>query len=235
MSFSPVAERAEAWGLAPAAPPSSRCRVAALAILVAPALVFGTIGWLLWGPLGLAPAVVALIVGALVLRTATKALELELAPRPAPEGGRVANLVTGLSIDLGIEPPQPVIVEGPGANAVVFWHKGGPALGVTAELAGDYARTELEAVVAHSLARLDPATGLDRNVLRLGGVLGACSTAVDVADDVRAVSITRYPPGLAKAIEKATPATGRFAYLWFVGDHAAHAPSEERLAALQDF
>lgn len=227
-----AAERSAAWGLPSAPPPSVRCKTVAAVALVGPALVFGAAGFALWGPPGLASSVVALLVSFLIVRTATSALLGSLAPVPADDV-RLLNLVAGLSTDLGHAPPPTFIVQGDGANALVFRYGGRPALGITAAAATELARIELEAVVAHCLVRSDPTVGgLDRTSLALGGTFGACAGRVTQLDDARAVAVTRYPPALATAIEKATPASGRFSYLWFVAEGPGSVSNEARLEAL---
>jgi hypothetical protein len=211
---------------------SGRCKTLAVLVLVGPALVFGVIGFAFWDFPGLIPGVVALLVGYLLLRTATSSLVAALDPAPA-QSPRLTNIVTGLSADLGLDPPPTFVIKSPGVNALVFRHGGRTALGLTAETVDDLPRTELEAVVAHCLVRSDPASGgLDRTSLTLGGTFGACGKAATELDDARAVAVTRYPPALAKAIERATPATGRFSYLWFVAEGASGTPLEARLDAL---
>lgn len=234
MAAMDAAARAEAWGITTSDRPGGRCKAQVIGAIALPVAVFAVIGFVLWGAGGLLPALIALIVGILILRTATRTLVEGLDPRPATQP-RLVNIVQGLSKDLGLQAPRTFIVNGEGANALVFWHKGGPALGMTAAVADGFARTELEAVVAHCLIRLDPAAGdLDRMSLSLGGTFGSCRGGVTEADDVRAVAVTRYPPALAKSIERCEPATGRFSHLWFVADDATHASSHARVAALQD-
>lgn len=230
MAASGAGARAEAWGV-PAAPERrGRCTLeVSLAVLV-PTVAFAGLGVAFWGVPGLASGLAVLGVSLLVIRTAGSGLARELDPRAAvPE--RLHNLVAGLSADLGSAAPPTFIVNGDGINALVFAWRGAPALGVTEAAARDLARTELEAVVAHCLVRLARASA-GRRELALGGIFAACAPRVDELVDARAVAVTRYPPALAKAIEKATPATGRFAHLWFVGAGPQHAPVARRVAAL---
>jgi hypothetical protein len=202
-------------------------------VLAGPALAFAAIGYVFWGAKGLPSGALALLVSYLVLRTSSSSLTQSLEPRPA-EDARLLNLVKGLSGELGIETPAPFVVRGRGANALVFLQGGRTAIGFTEDALRTYARTELEGVVAHCLARLDPISGLDRTALTLGGTFGSCSRGVDQRDDARAAAVTRYPPALAKAIERSTPAAGRHSYLWFVGEPPLHAPAEDRMRALAE-
>lgn len=232
MGSTPVSARAEAWGAPPRVSSGGSCKTVGMAALFGPVVVFAVVGFLIWGLPGLVPAAVVLLVAVAILRTATSALTGALAPQPS-EDARLLNIVSGLSGDLGIEAPSTYVVRGEGVNALVFW-EGKPAIGLTGEAAEDLPRTELEALVAHCLARLDPDGGLDRSTLTLGGIFGACAAKVTTADDVRAVAVTRYPPALAKIIERATPVSGRFSHLWFAADDASHASKAARVEALQD-
>jgi hypothetical protein len=227
----PGPARAEAWGI-PQAVVSSRCKVVAGLVLLAPALLFGIVGYGFWGFPGLVPAAIALALAALIVRTASSGLLSTLEPSEAKDP-RLLNLVAGLSSDLGVETPPVFVVRAEGANAIVFDRGGRPAVGITEGALRQMTRIELEAMVAHCLVRTDPASGgLDRSDLRLGGVFRSCGGRVTELEDARTVAVTRYPPALASAIAKATPASGRFSYLWFVAEDPSHSPRAERLEAL---
>lgn len=132
---------------------------------------------------------------------------------------RLENIVTGLAERLGLAQVDTYLIEGNGANAFTGRVER-PVIGITRELLDAYARTELEAVVAHCLARY-------REAGRKGSIVG-------YSDDVKAVALTRYPPALASAIEKAEPYKGRFAGLYLVAEGATHRPVQERIQALGD-
>ncbi len=109
--------------------------------------------------------------------------------------------------------PELRIYKGP-PNAVVVPGHGPVALADSA--LDQLARTELEAVLAHCLVRLAHARRTD---------------PVGYADDVRAVALTRYPPGLAKALERLVPQDSH----WFVvASVRSHRPVAERIAALEE-
>lgn len=135
------------------------------------------------------------------------------------EEPRLDNVVGGLAERLGLGPVEIYVIEGQGANALTGRVEG-PVIGVTRSLLDTYARTELEAVVAHCLIRHRDA--------------GKKAAVVGYSDDVRAVALTRYPPALAAALEKATPYKGRFASHYLVADGPSHRPVPERVAALND-
>lgn len=155
----------------------------------------------------------------------------EAAPATDERHARLIHIAHGLASDLGMEPPRLLVSRQPGCNAAV----GSSGIVVTDELASTYARTELEATLAHCLVRV-----------QRGGIAWACASAavggigaraapfVGEEVDARAAAVTRYPPALASAIEKATPATGRASGVWFVADGKAHLPAPQRIAALLD-
>lgn len=132
---------------------------------------------------------------------------------------RFANIATGLADVLKLGPIDLFVIDGDGANAL-SGRTDRPVVAATRSLLETYARTELEAVIAHCLVR-------HRNAGRRGVIVG-------FSDDVRAVALTRYPPALASAIEKAQPHKGRFPGMYLVADGPTHRPVEERLAALAD-
>jgi len=129
---------------------------------------------------------------------------------------RVENIVDGVATDIGIDPPRLYTLPG-GPNALVAWVDGASALGVSVSLIEAFSRTELEAVVAHCLARL----------ARGPAAVRAPATP---ADDVIAAAITRYPPALAAALRRAEPRSVA-PERWFVGDGV---PAEDRAAAVLD-
>jgi hypothetical protein len=153
--------------------------------------------------------------------------------RPEDEP-RLWNITAGLAKDLGVGPPALFVIPEDAPNAMVCRAKG-PALAVTKGLLETFTRTELEAVTAHCMVRL-LSTDVERASMALAqGPLGTRSIpAVGYTDDVRAVAVTRYPPALADAVEKAEAVPGRYAPFWFVADARSHRPAEERAAAIRD-
>jgi hypothetical protein len=132
---------------------------------------------------------------------------------------RFANIATGLAEVLKLGPVDLFVIGGEGANALAGRTER-PVVGLTRALLDTYARTELEAVVAHCLVR-------HRHAGRRGSIVG-------FSDDVRAVSLTRYPPALAAAIQRAQPHKGRHPGMYLVAEGPTHRPVEERIAALAD-
>jgi hypothetical protein len=147
---------------------------------------------------------------------------------------RLASLVAGLARDLDIKPPATWMYDGAGPNALVC-RAGGGAIAVSSAAISVLNRTELEALVAHCLARL--ATGATRaaTVASMGRLvamyLGAIVTTVD---DARCAALTRYPPAVGGALQKCDPQSGRFAPFYVVGAGPSHAPVNDRIAALTD-
>ncbi len=147
---------------------------------------------------------------------------------------RLANIAAGLAQDLGMRPPALFLIEEGGPNSLACIARG-PALAMTRSLLDTYTRTELEAVVAHGLVRLASGT-IERATLGIAlGPLGTKSLPpIGRADDVHASALTRFPPALANAVEKAEPRSGRFAPFWFVAKEGGHRDISERVAALYD-
>jgi heat shock protein HtpX len=119
---------------------------------------------------------------------------------------RVLNLIEGLSVGAGVRQPRLLIVDAPGLNAMASGTSPARAtVVVTSGLLAELSRIELEAVLAEELVLVRhqetvPATvlaatfGLGRQI----GVPGDRDTRADSA----AVTLTRYPPALAAALEK---------------------------------
>ena len=155
-------------------------------------------------------------------------------PLVEAEAPRLFNLARGIATDLDMDPPRLAVTTDHGANAFAC-SAGGPFIAVTQSLLDSYTRTELEAVVVHCLIRLRSGD-LRRAALgaALGGAAGPAGVSRPMDVDARTAAFTRYPPALASAIEKATPAGGRRAAFWFVATGAGHASQAERGEGLRD-
>ena len=130
--------------------------------------------------------------------------------------------------------PEPGIrlIEGGSPNALASY-VGGPVIVIATSFLDSLTRTELEAVVAHTLLRTD------RRIVRshglqsaLGPLTGSPHTTRNY--DLGTCAVTRYPPALAAAIGKAVPAGGRRSAFWFVRSGDPAASPEERIRALED-
>ncbi len=223
-----------------------RARRATAAFAAGPAVVVGLVlgvlvGWLA----GVIALVVAAAVGAWPLwgRSAGSITWSVRLGRPARRPGadaRLCNLVEGLSTAAGVRQPKTVVVDSPGLNALAA----GPSssnslLAVTTGLLTELDRIELEAVLAEALwlvryEEIVPGTVLAATF----GVVRSLALAGDHDSeaDQGAVSLTRYPPALASALEKfeskgSTVAgqPGYLAHLWLVDPRSAAPPSMGRL------
>jgi heat shock protein HtpX len=137
---------------------------------------------------------------------------------------RLCNLVEGLSSGAGVRPPRIVVVDSPGLNTMAAGTSGERAvLAVTSALLDELNRMELEAVLAEELYLIRHHEVLPDTVVAATFGWGPRPVRVDrdTWADQGAISLTRYPPALASALEKmeskgAVIATqpGYMAHLW---------------------
>lgn len=223
------------WDPPPDRPPQTVARVVlivtqALAMLVVIYLLSLVVrSWVL-PVIALALTVLVIVLEAVPGRVVRKGAR----PASADEHARSLNLVAGLSKQLGRAEPRLLVSPRHEVNAAVV-PRGRVALVLTEPLLESYSRTELEAVIAHCLVRLaDSATRWHVYTAARGGMGSRAAPFVGQWVDAQAAALTRYPPALASAIEKATPMTGATAGLWFVAAGPTHLPAEERAVALRD-
>ncbi len=138
-------------------------------------------------------------------------------PGGGPEIARAANLAQGVAKALGMPAPEIWTYAGP-PNALGV-RVGRPVVALSTDLLRTFSRTEIEAVIAHLLVRIGH---------------GDRSDVIGYADDVRTVALTRFPPALSSALEKASPHEGRFAHHYFAATGSSHRPIAERIDALND-
>ena len=152
----------------------------------------------------------------------------------AKDAPRLFNLATGIAAELGLGPPRLLLWPAEEVNAFAC-RAGGPVIVVSRAVLENYTRTELEAVVAHSLIRLS-AGDRHRAVVAaaLGGLAGPAGVARHDDDDLRTIAFTRYPPALASAIAKASPVGGSRASYWFVPAASGDASQAQRVRRLRD-
>ena len=175
---------------------------------------------------------------------------------PADEP-RLANVVEGLCVTYGHPEPRLHRVESASPNAAILGHSADDShLVVTTGLLDALDRLELEAVVARQLSQLrrgvEAGTVLV-SVAKLVAPLGLRDRLLDraldrrsmVAVDLDGVRLTRYPPALASAYEKAaairpiesTPAAD---HLWLLGTTTGrprgvvHPPLSDRIDVLRE-
>jgi hypothetical protein len=201
-----------------------------------PTLICGGFGYVAAGPAGVAlgalPGAAAVAAYRIAGRSAlASAGAVTIGAHDQP---RATNVAAGLARDLGVAPPRLYAVSHPGPNALIALADG-PAIGVSRAALEELSRTELEAVLAHCLSRLN---GPGRRRSIAAAVAGTAARpllpVVDTRDDARAAALTRYPPALASVIAKARPRSGRFEALWFVASGPSHVATAERIAALED-
>jgi Zn-dependent protease with chaperone function len=152
-------------------------------------------------------------------------------PPASGEAARLINVVQGLSDDLGIPAPRVLIIDEGPPNLMVTGG-GRAAIAVRKSFADAASRTETEAAIAFCLGRI-----VSGEARRTTAILSGSPTRpqrVGLSLDVLAVSITRYPPGMIKALERCEPVTGRDAALWFCGAPPTHDETTKRIEALGD-
>lgn len=175
---------------------------------------------------------------------------------------RLHNLVEGLCVGIGLEPPRLHIVEDGPPNALAIARSVDDAdLVVSRSLVGELSRVELEAVLAHELARIrrgDAIVGALAAVVLTNPVYGPVARIVigrgepiETWSDLAAVEITRYPPALASALGKLAgwdaPPASPVSHLWVHGARADGAfgaalsrvyevtpPAAQRIEVLQE-
>ncbi len=217
--------------------------------LLAAAGVIGALGGLTIGrPLVAGAAAVAVagaVIATLVSRSGRRVLA-QLGAHPADPAtfARLHNVVEGLCVAAGLPKPGVYVVEDPAPNALAVGRDPQHAvLVVTTGLVDKLDRMELEGVVAHELSHIKSG---DMQVSTIAAnFLGALAPGLaarlapprrELLADVNGVALTRYPPGLAAALQKlhddpARPTAGgrAVAHLWI---ETPEPPLEERIAAL---
>ena len=225
-------------------------------------LAVGAVVAVLAGPVVLVVAAVVALVLAVVAYLYADRVVLGLSRAravSADEEPRYHNLVEGLCVSAGLPKPDLYVIDDDAPNSFATGRNPGHAsVVVTTGLLRNLSRMELEGVVAHEL------THIRRNdilVTSLGAALvglpllpaGALAGRILAAlvgrgrerdADIGGVRLTRYPPGLAAALEKvraagpgALAASGATAHLWISSPLDAtdgRSQLEERIAALRD-
>ncbi len=163
---------------------------------------------------------------------------------------RLHNLVEGLCVAAGLRKPGVYVVDDPAPNAFAVGR--GPrhaAVAVTTGLLERLNRIELEGILAHELSHVKSydvlvsslavvLVGLPLSVfgpLASRAVTLAVSPRREPLADFGGVQLTRYPPGLAAALEKVKDQDGALrsgsratAHLWIEAPEA-HTPDDRRL------
>lgn len=138
---------------------------------------------------------------------------LPTAPLDEARAPRMHNVLSGLCDTYGYRRPEVVLIDDPAINAVAFGRKPDRAvLAVTRGLVDGLDRMQLEGVLARELAAINAPTRpaataavAARPFVPESYVRARLARMVDRADPVRfdfdGVKLTRYPPGLADALE----------------------------------
>jgi heat shock protein HtpX len=204
------------------------------------------IGWLIAVVIGVLVGAGAAAGRTIVLRNAAPAGlsqvvgGSDVSPADQP---RLVNLLEGLCVTSGVAEPQLRMVDDRGANAAVFGDPHSGVIVVTSGLVDALGRVELEGVLAECLWRLrtsdaelgglvatfragpalrvtgpTPPSGWER---RREALSAPFTRHRHLLADQGAASLTRYPPGLARALERmhgvgtqVTSATWGTAHLW---------------------
>ncbi len=127
---------------------------------------------------------------------------------------RWANVVDGLGVSSGVNDAELWVLDSDHANAVAVASSDRSVIVVTRPLLDALSVVEMEAVAANLLGRIKDGSARYGTVTFgvLGGFLGSIDAAGklvadglgdqrDVRSDFVAVALTRYPPGLARALE----------------------------------
>ena len=225
-------------------------------------LAVGALLAILTGPvLIVAAGIVALVLAVVAYLYADRVVLRVSHARPASpdEEPRYHNLVEGLCVSAGLSKPDLYVIDDDGPNSFATGRNPAhAAIVVTTGLLRKLSRMELEGVLAHELSHIRTN---DIRVTSLGTALvglplmpaGPLATRLLTAlvgrarerdADLGGVRLTRYPPGLAAALEKVRrdgppvlPASRATAHLWISSPLDAEAGAgrlEERIAALRD-
>ena len=208
-----------------------------------------------------AAAVVALVLAVVAYLYADRmVLRLSHARPVSPDDEpRYHNLVEGLCVSAGLRKPDLFVIDDEAPNSFATGRNPAhAAIVVTTGLLRKLDRLELEGVLAHELVHI---RSNDIRVTSLGAALvglplmpaGSLATRLLASlvgrgrerdADLGGVRLTRYPPGLAAALEKvrqdgpaALPASRATAHLWIsspLDTDAGAGRLEERIAALRD-
>lgn len=184
--------------------------VLAVALVAGGVLALATTWWV--GPIAFV-VVAAALWGGVVAPRSSRAEERVLRcigpvrDADARSEARLINLVDGLVPSAGLSRPRCLVIDDPARNALVLGRNPRHScVVVTRGLLDATTRMELEGVVAAALVTIrDGLVAAPTLTLALGGarLLGMVGEGRPAAEaDLAAVSLTRYPPGLAAAFRR---------------------------------
>jgi Zn-dependent protease with chaperone function len=200
------------------------------ATLLVGLLAPGSLAWVIGLAVGLAAAV-----GVMwwLERRAPEAALRSLGAKPIPEGSepRLESLVESICASHGISEPRLYLVESRAPDAAVAGNAADTRLVVTTGALRQFDRLELEAVVARELVQFGSGIHAATLLAAVAPLYGPFAPRVRarILDDRRlarvdidGVQLTRYPPALAAAFEKAAASDGvpdrpASRHLWLVG------------------
>lgn len=226
-------------------------------VAVAGAVVAALVGFLVglgWWLGALGAAAGAALAWWFIHRTPDQALAA-VGAVPLADSPRLENLVDGLCLTLGTPAPRLHIIESAARNAfVVGLSEAQSSMVVTRGLLDHLSRMELEGVVARQLTLVKQGHVARGTIVAAiasiwdGAIARLIESRADVAADIEAVGLTRYPPGLLGALESigadnvvaSAPSWTR--HLWIedplspAGGRPSsfHSPIDERLATLRE-
>lgn len=217
-----------------------------LIVLIVVAIVVHPIAGLVAG------VVVAALVLWLVLGRATASALAAFGAEPLVEGvePRLESLVESVCASHGIAEPSVYLVESTAIDAAVVGRSDDTHLVVTRGLLDHLDRLEMEAVIARELSMFGSGIQAATVLTSLASWIGPLAEPLRerllddrrlVRADFDAVAVTRYPPALAGAFEKAASApriahVARADHLWMVGSGATSVQPDvtERVDALRE-
>jgi heat shock protein HtpX len=257
------------WSGAAASPGSELFPVyaAAFAVVAVPAVVvlavlFGLIPALPWWLGALCGLVVAVAAVWYLAERADRIVLSAIGPAlPASQHPpRLTNMVEGLTLAGGVISPSVVVLDDEARNALAVRRRDNNHLVLTSGLLDALDVVELEGAVAELLTRLRNGDAelatvgvalLGRPLIDgpAGVVLAPVASRIltrllpadrDLEADRQAVTLTRYPPGLLKALEamegrdvRPAAVTDGSAHLWLVDPTPAAADDDEQRAPLR--
>lgn len=233
-------------------------------VFLIPAIVVGLIvaaGFSLLAPFDLRIVVgavagvgIAFLMVIVLDRRAPQAILSTMGAAPLGEGmePRLESLVASMCASHGIVEPNLHLVDSQAMDAAVVARGNATQLVVTTGALRQLNRLELEAVVARQLAQFGAGVHAATTLASAGPLLGPLATVMRRAQldsqrlaliDVQGVLMTRYPPALAEAFEKAALGSGvagtrATRHLWMIGPldgtERVQPPIQDRIDALRE-
>jgi heat shock protein HtpX len=201
---------------------------------------------LLLAAIVLAVAIVSLLAGRADERVLS---QFRTIPATEADHGRYLNLIENLSLSSGVPEPTLLLIDSQAMNGLAVAAKDRSSIVVTSALVSGLELVELEGVLAALIVRIktgDAAAATEAALIgqrfidsSLGAIakssaskriLALVDSDRELVCDQAAVSLTRYPPGLARALAKIADAPNDVpaasigtSHLWLVPTHPAKA------------